>query len=79
MKYRFRKNIELIPVNKPIVGQSYHVAWGSSRGVVGECVEVYEINKKVKMKSPKTRKLWNVLVDWKDLRHTRKNQVQNPH
>lgn len=79
MKYRFPKNVPLIPVNKPIVGQHYHVAWGFSRGIIGVCVEINEINKTVILQTPKTRVRFANPVKWADLRHTRKNQVKNPH
>lgn len=77
MKYRMTG--ALIPVQKPKIGCHYHVAWGKSHGVVGVCCEVNEQAKTVKLKSPKTKIVWNCSVNWSDLRHTRKNQIKNPH
>lgn len=69
---------ELIPVKEPIIGKNYHVKW-ASKGVVGICFQIDNKAKTVKLKSPKSGKVWNCIVNWDDLLHTRKNQVTNPH
>jgi hypothetical protein len=74
MKIRYPKHVPLIAVDKPVVMQKYHVSWGDSRGVVGICIEVNEVNKTVIMKSPKTKVIWKYPVKWSDLRHLRKQQ-----
>lgn len=68
-----------IPVIKPLVGQLYHVSWGYSRGIVGRCSGVDEKEKTVILVTPKTKKQFQKPVRWEDLRHTRKNQLKNPH
>lgn len=70
---------DLIPVKEPKVGHKYHVAWGNSNGVVGVCISVDTENKTVKLRTPKTKKDFKNEVKWADLRHTRRNQVVNPH
>lgn len=70
---------ELMPVKEPKVGVKYHVAWGKSNGVVGVCITVDAENKTVKLRTPKTKREFKCDVKWADLRHTRRNQVVNPH
>lgn len=77
MKYRMTG--ALIPVKKPKIGCHYHVSWANSHGVVGVCFSIDDRLKTVRLKSPKTKKEWNCSVNWTDLRHTRKNQIKNPH
>ena len=79
MKHRFNKDAPLIPVERPIIGEKYHVNWAYSHGVVGICVKVNEENKTVILKTPKTKKEFANPVKWSDLRHIRKNQVENKH
>lgn len=70
---------ELIPVKEPRVGANYHVAWAHSNGIVGVCISVDAENKTVKLRTPKTKKEFKNPVKWEDLRHTRRNQIKNPH
>lgn len=70
---------DLIPVKEPKVGIKYHVAWGYSNGIVGVCISVDAERKTVKLRTPKTKKDFKNEVKWEDLRHTRRNQVVNPH
>ena len=72
-------NCPLIPVKEPKVGMNYHVAWAFSNGVVGRCISVDSEKKTVKLRSPKTKRDFKCDVKWEDLRHTRRNQVKNPH
>lgn len=69
----------LKPVELPQVGQLYHVAWGRSHGVVGRCISIDEENKTATLKTPNTGKLFKNAVQWSDLRHTRRNELTNPH
>lgn len=79
MKYRLKKNQELIPVDEPKEGQLYHVVWAYSKGVVGRCISVDHNNKTVKLRTPKTKKDFKYPVSWDQLRHTRNNQIYNKH
>lgn len=76
MKYRFKKNVPLIKVDEPKIGQHYHVSWAYSRGVIGVCFEIDEKNKTVRLRNPKTKAEWQLPVKWDDLRHTRKAQAK---
>lgn len=77
MKVRFKKGAPLLSlIDPPKVGQSYHVAWGRSNGVVGRILSVDEINKTAIICSPKTRITWKNPVKWSDLRHLRKTQAK---
>lgn len=78
-KYIFSKSEPLVPVIRPKVGTPYHVNWGRSHGVVGICIAVDETNKTVTLRTPSTGKVFKNAVSWSDLRHTRKNQVENQH
>lgn len=79
MKKRHNKEEQLIAVTTPQVHQLYHVAWAYSRGVVGRCISVDEKNKTVILRKPKAKENFKNPVRWQDLRHTRKNQLNNPH
>jgi len=68
------EGMPLIEVLTPRIQEKYHVAWAHSRGVVGICISIDEVNKTVMLKSPKTKIVWNKPVLIKDLRHTRENQ-----
>lgn len=76
---RYIVNGDLIPVIEPKQGMKYHVSWGKSNGVVGVCVSVDSENKTVILRTPKTKKTFKKPVNWSDLRHTRRNQIKNPH
>jgi hypothetical protein len=67
------------PVIEPKTGQLYHVSWGYRNGVVGRCVEVNNETRTVKLITPKTKKPFANPVNFSDLRHTRKNEIKNPH
>ncbi len=75
----FKKSDPLLPVEKPVTGHRYHVAWGRSHGVVGVCRSVDEASKTVILKNPKTKTKWANPVKWSDLRHTRKMQLKIKH
>lgn len=79
MKHRVKKSDPLIAVIKPRIGQLYHTSWGFSHGVVGKCVSISEQEKIVVLMTPKTNKAFKYPVKWEQLRHTRKNQLINPH
>lgn len=61
-------------INPPVVGQLYHVAWGTSNGIVGKCMAVHVHTQEVILRSPKTHKLWARPVKWSDLRLLRKHE-----
>ena len=73
---QFKKSDPLLPVDYPHVFAKYHVAWGTSNGVVGKVLSVNEEKKTVKMCSPKTGIEWKNPVKWSDLRHLRKTQLK---
>ncbi len=70
----YSKSDPLLPVTSPVLNTKYHVAWGTSNGVVGRCVSIDFVNYTVKMRSPKTGIMWIKPVKWSDLRHLRKEQ-----
>ena len=75
-----RKNThKMKPVERPLQGQLYHVSWGYRNGIVFRCIEVDEVNKVVRLRTPKTKKELPNPVKWADLRHIRKNEIKNPH
>lgn len=76
MKVRYRKSVPLIPVEHPVVGKYYHVAWGYSRGIVGVCMSIDEESRTVIMRTPKTKRLFKNPVKFSDLRHTRTQQYK---
>ena len=59
---------------KPVVGVKYHVSWGTSKGVVGVCVEVLKDTQEAILMSPKTNILWKRPVKWSDMQYIRRNQ-----
>ena len=75
-RYIFDGKIPLMEVEKPKLHNLYHVSWAYSKGVVGRCVSIDEINKTVVLRKPKTGKDFKNPVKWSDLRHTRTNQAR---
>lgn len=71
MSGRYYKTSEnLLPVEKPHAGGTYHVSW-AKKGCVWNCSKVND-NGTVDLITPTTRK--KITVKTIDLRHTRKTQ-----
>jgi hypothetical protein len=69
---------DFLPVTQPRLNEKYHVTWANSKGMVGECWQLDDRNKRCYLRSPKSGVKWKYPVPYSQLRHIRKNQ-NNPH
>ena len=72
MRPRYRKEIPLVPVENPVIGQPYHLKWARSRGMVWILLEIQ--GDKAIMRTPKTKK--QLIAKVSDLMHTRSQQAR---
>jgi hypothetical protein len=64
---------DLLKVDKPVIGKSYHLAWAKT-GCVWRLVSMDEMNNKCVMITPSTHK--EITAKISDLRHLRKEQFK---
>ena len=61
---------EFRKVEKPEIGEKYHVSFASN-GVQGRCIKIDEEKKEVILQSPKSKMVWKKPVKFEQLYHLR--------
>lgn len=72
----YRRTDPLVPVDKPVIGQRYHLSWARKHGMVWVLVAIDERGR-CTLRTPKTHKTLYAMA--RDLRHTRKQQTKLQH